>query len=81
MGLDQKIGSLESGKQADIAVVSVESLSQQPIHEVEAALVFSSNARDVAMTMVAGSVVYRAGERSNDLETEIRKEVNNIRAK
>jgi 5-methylthioadenosine/S-adenosylhomocysteine deaminase len=81
MGLDQKIGSLETGKQADIAVISIASIAQQPMHDIETALVFSSNARDVTMTMVAGSVVYRAGGPPTDLETELQKELNSIRAK
>jgi 5-methylthioadenosine/S-adenosylhomocysteine deaminase len=59
LGLDSQIGSLEVGKQADIAIVSLDDPSQQPVSDVHAALVFSSNARDVRMTMVAGSVIYR----------------------
>ncbi len=58
LGLDSQIGSLEVGKQADIAVVSLTDPSQQPINDIYAALVFSSNARDVRMTIVAGKVVF-----------------------
>ena len=60
--LEAKTGSLEIGKEADIAVVSLDSPAQSPINDVESALVFSSNARDVVMTMVAGNVVYSAVE-------------------
>jgi 5-methylthioadenosine/S-adenosylhomocysteine deaminase len=60
MGLDQKTGSLEAGKHADIAVISVASISQQPMHDIEAALVFLKC--DVTMTMVAGSK-FTAGRR------------------
>ena len=60
LGFDEKIGTLEAGKQADIAVVSLSELAQSPLNDVEAALVFSSNARDVAMTMVAGKVVFES---------------------
>jgi len=58
LGLDHKIGTLEAGKEADIAVVSLDSPAQSPVNNVETALVFSSNARDVVMTMVAGKAVY-----------------------
>ena len=58
MGLDHLIGTLETGKQADIAVVSLEYQAQQPVSDVEAALIFSSNARDVRSTIVAGTVIY-----------------------
>ncbi|HUR99474.1 MAG TPA: amidohydrolase family protein [Pyrinomonadaceae bacterium] len=57
LGLDKKIGTLEPGKEADIAVVSLNSPAQSPVNDVESALVFSSNARDVVMTMVAGNLV------------------------
>ena len=57
MGLDHLIGSLEPGKQADIAVVSLEYQAQQPVNDIEAGLVFSSNARDVVVTMVAGQII------------------------
>jgi len=57
--LNDKIGSLEPGKQADIAVVSLANIAQQPVSDIHAALVFSSNARDVRMTIVAGRELYR----------------------
>lgn len=60
LGLDHKIGTLEAGKQADITVVSLSNIAQLPINDIEAALVFSSNARDVVLTMVAGEVIYAA---------------------
>lgn len=58
LGLDLSIGSLEAGKQADIAVVSLSSLAQRPISDIYAALVFSSNARDVMATFIAGQKIY-----------------------
>ena len=58
LGLVHKIGTLEVGKEADIAVVSLGSPAQSPVNDVEAALVFSSNARDVVATIVAGKIVY-----------------------
>jgi 5-methylthioadenosine/S-adenosylhomocysteine deaminase len=59
LGLDHMIGTLEPGKQADISVISLEHHAQQPINDVEAALVFSSNARDVRSTTVAGVEIYQ----------------------
>ena len=57
MGLDGEIGSLEAGKQADVAVVSLSHHAQKPVNDIYAALVFSSSGRDVMSTMVAGKVV------------------------
>lgn len=59
LGLNDKIGTLEVGKQADIAVISLANIAQQPVTDIHAALVFASNARDVVMTTVAGNDLYR----------------------
>lgn len=58
LGMEDIVGTLRSGKQADITVVSLANIAQQPVSDIEAALVFSSNARDVMMTFVAGEAVY-----------------------
>ncbi|MEO7538894.1 MAG: amidohydrolase family protein [Pyrinomonadaceae bacterium] len=58
LGLESIIGTLEMGKQADIAVVSLSNMAQKPISDVHAALVFASNARDVVMTVVGGRTIY-----------------------
>lgn len=59
LGLDHLIGTLEPGKQADIAVVSLDHSAQQPVNDIEATLIFSSNARDVLMSEVGGSEAHR----------------------
>lgn len=62
LGLDAEIGSLEPGKQADLAVISLSNPAQQPVRDIHTALVFASNARDVILTMVAGREIYRAAK-------------------
>jgi len=57
LGLGDQIGTLETGKQADIIAISLAHTAQQPVNDVHTALVFASNARDVVMTMVAGNVI------------------------
>lgn len=58
LGLDHSIGTLEPGKQADLIAISLTHSAQQPVNDIHTALVFASNVRDVAMTMVAGNVVH-----------------------
>jgi len=58
LGLNASIGTLETGKQADIAVISLRHEAQRPIHDIHATLVFSSSGRDVASTYVAGVKIY-----------------------
>ena len=71
LGLDAKIGSLEPGKQADIAVIALSNPAQQPVSDIHTALLFASNARDVVMTMVAGEEIYGNGKSTKIDEIEI----------
>jgi 5-methylthioadenosine/S-adenosylhomocysteine deaminase len=57
LGMGDQIGSLEPGKFADLAVVCLSASAQQPINDIEATLVFSSNGRDVVKTFVNGQLV------------------------
>lgn len=61
LGLEDEIGTLAPGKQADLIVVSLASVAQQPVHDICSTLVFASNARDVKLTMVAGREIFRDG--------------------
>lgn len=76
MGLDDRIGSLEEGKQADLAVVGLDSHHQQPASSPADALIFSSSGRDVILTVVAGKEIYRENRlttvNENDLLTRVR---------
>lgn len=62
LGLENETGSLETGKQADLCVISLAAFSQQPIYDVCAALIFSSSGRDTVQTIVAGKTIYRNGK-------------------
>jgi cytosine/adenosine deaminase-related metal-dependent hydrolase len=58
LNLDHLIGTLQSGKQADIAVISLDRLPETSADDVCAAIVFSTNGPDIKSTFVAGSQVY-----------------------
>lgn len=61
VGLDSQTGALAEGLQADLVVVNLNGAHQRPVHDAESALVFSSSARDVRLTMVAGKEIFRDG--------------------
>jgi 5-methylthioadenosine/S-adenosylhomocysteine deaminase len=71
LGMDRITGSLEAGKHADIAVLSLANVAQQPVNDISSAIVFSSAARDVVMTMVAGEPVFRDGRATRVDESEL----------
>lgn len=59
--LDDICGALLPGLQADLVVVNLKDTHQRPVYDVESALVFSSSARDVLLTVVAGREIFREG--------------------
>ncbi len=81
LGLETEIGSLETGKQADLIVVSLDNIAQMPVHDVYSALLFASNARDVKLTMVAGEEIYRDGTATKVDEIEIKAKMREVGAK
>lgn len=69
--LSEKIGSLEIGKQADIVLVSIDGLHQQPMYNVYSGLVYTTKASDVRSVVIAGKVVMRERELLTLNEAEI----------
>ncbi|HEX6718296.1 MAG TPA: 5'-deoxyadenosine deaminase [Pyrinomonadaceae bacterium] len=57
MGLDSEIGSLETGKRADVALVKLERLHATPVADVVSALVYSAEAGDVDTVIIDGQMV------------------------
>lgn len=55
--LEDRLGSLEAGKLADIIIVGTESTPLVPLYEPYAALVYAASPRDVRTTIINGRVV------------------------
>ena len=81
LGIDDRVGALAEGMQADIVVVDLSGAHQQPIGNPAVTLVFSSSGRDVLLTMVAGKEIYRDGRVSTASEEELRIRLQEVRSK
>ncbi len=55
--MEDRIGSLEAGKLADIIIVDVDATHMIPLYDPYSALVYAANARDVRTTIIHGRVV------------------------
>ena len=62
LGLDDRIGSIEPGKQADLVRIDLSAPRLQPIYDPYATLVYSTLADDVRDVMVAGRWLMRDRE-------------------
>jgi len=61
LGLDKEIGSLETGKRADLIVLRMNQPRAVPLYNVYSLLVYSLKAGDVSDVMVNGRRIVRAG--------------------
>ncbi len=61
LGLEDEIGSVEPGKQADLILVDASSHRQAPSPDPFSALVYAAQCSDVRMTIVGGEVVVKDG--------------------
>lgn len=69
LGMEESIGSLEPGKQADIVVVDVSHSHQRPLGDPYSALVHTTNQENIALTMVGGKILF-SNETTRGLDAE-----------
>lgn len=62
LGIDDRVGSLEVGKRADVAVVRIDGPHVEPGGDVFSRLVYACTARDVVHVLVDGAIVVKNGE-------------------
>ena len=62
LGWDHEIGSLESGKSADIIAVKMDSIPQQPLYNPESQLVYTNVGHRVSHSWVAGKPLMAESE-------------------
>jgi 5-methylthioadenosine/S-adenosylhomocysteine deaminase len=55
--LEDRVGSLEAGKLADVVILDTEATHLIPLYDVYAALVYAAGPRDVRTTIVHGRVL------------------------
>jgi 5-methylthioadenosine/S-adenosylhomocysteine deaminase len=61
LGLEDRVGTLEPGKDADLCAVSLAAAHVRPVHDPLAALFHAARASDVVLTAVRGQVLQRDG--------------------
>ena len=59
LSLDQKIGTLEPGKQADVIIINLQQAKTQPVYAVESAIVYAASGSSVLTTICNGKILMR----------------------
>jgi 5-methylthioadenosine/S-adenosylhomocysteine deaminase len=79
--LDDKIGSLEKGKEADIISVDISKSHQVPLQNPYSTLVYTANQENILMTMVGGEILYLNQESKKVDDKQILKKSEPIKSK
>jgi 5-methylthioadenosine/S-adenosylhomocysteine deaminase len=59
LNMGNKIGSLEVGKRADIAIIDLQQPKSQPVYAVESAIVYAASGSSVVTTICDGKILMR----------------------
>jgi 5-methylthioadenosine/S-adenosylhomocysteine deaminase len=62
LGLDDKIGTLEAGKRADVVIIDLQQPKSQPVYAVESAIVYAASGSSVVTTICDGKILMRNGK-------------------
>jgi cytosine/adenosine deaminase-related metal-dependent hydrolase len=85
LGLGDRVGSLEPGKEADLAAFSLGAARVTPVHGPEAAAIYALRGSDATFTAVAGHVLVQNGllggpAADPDLPARVQSQANSLRA-
>ncbi len=58
LGLGDRIGSIEVGKEADLIAIDLTGERVRPVYDLTSTVVYAAKASDVSLTMVAGRVLF-----------------------
>jgi 5-methylthioadenosine/S-adenosylhomocysteine deaminase len=78
IGLENKIGTIEPGKKADIIIVDTHSPHMTPMYNPYSQLVYSATGGDVRDVIINGNIVYRDRRFTNLDSAEIMDEVTRL---
>ena len=61
LGLEDKIGTLEVGKRADVVIINLQQAKTQPVYAVESSIVYAASGSSVITTLCDGKILMRDG--------------------
>ena len=62
LGLDDKIGSIKVGKEADLILIDLSNVNHTPTNNILSSLIYSTYEKDIKCTIVNGNIVARDGK-------------------
>ncbi len=79
--MEDKIGSLETGKLADIAIIDIDGLHETPLYNIYSHLVYAIKSSDVSTVIVNGRILMLNRTLMTLNENKVKKEANEYKEK
>jgi 5-methylthioadenosine/S-adenosylhomocysteine deaminase len=71
INMQEKIGTIEVGKQADMVIIDLEKANTTPCYDPIASLVYSGSSENIATVIVNGAIIYNKGKFTHIDEVDI----------
>ena len=71
LGLEEQIGSIEEGKNADIIIIDIDDVKVKPVNNLISEIVYNVKGNNVCVTIVNGKILMENGKILNNREDEI----------
>ncbi|MDR3053527.1 MAG: amidohydrolase family protein [Coriobacteriales bacterium] len=68
--IDDQVGSLEVGKQADIIAIDLSNSNQAPTHDPNSAIVHTATQDNIILNMVGGTILYDGNQHRHSIDLE-----------
>lgn len=81
LGIDDKVGSIEVGKKADLVLIETQSVNMQPIYDYYSTIVYSSNPSNVDTVIINGDIVVKDKQLISGDFNKIRKDLLELKNK
>lgn len=78
LNVENKIGSIEEGKQADLIIIDLKTTMTEPINDVFSNIVYNVKPNNVMTTIINGNIVMEDRKIKGIKEEEIYKKCNSI---
>ncbi len=70
IGMENRLGTLENGKKADLIIFNPRHLKSAPMHRADATVVYASSEENIDTTIINGKIVYHKGKFSSGIQEE-----------
>lgn len=78
LGLEDKVGSIEIGKRADIIIIDLDTVLTKPVNNIVSEIVYNIKGNNVCTTIVDGNILMEDRKLTKNIENDVALKCDNI---